>query len=137
VKLEARKPSTFIDTLFMTDQKSAKFICLVYFDGKKLHAMSEAEKRDFDASSLAYDQALQKRGHYIIAEALHSPKAARTVVVRGKKVSVRDGLVTEAKEPLGGFILIRARDMEEAEKIAAGIPLAKLGSIEVRPIYEF
>jgi hypothetical protein len=121
----------------MTDRKSAKFICLVYFDGKKLHAMSEAKKKAFDGSSYAYDLALQKSGHYLIAEALHSPKAARTVAVRGKKVSVKDGPVTEAKEPLGGFILIRARNMREAEKIAAGIPLAKLGSIEVRPIYEF
>lgn len=121
----------------MTDRKSAKFICLVYFDGKKLHVMSKTEKRAFDGSSHAYDQALQKGGHYIIAEALHSPKAARTVVVRGKKVSVKDGPATNAKEPLGGFILIRARNMGEAEKIAAGIPLARLGSIEVRPIYDF
>jgi hypothetical protein len=99
--------------------------------------MSETEKRAFDGSSLAYDQVLQKSGHYVIAEAFHPPKASRTVVVRGKKVSVKDGPVTNAKEPLGGFILIRARNMGEAEKIAAGIPLAKLGSIEVRPIYEF
>jgi hypothetical protein len=121
----------------MKDRKFGKFICLVYFDGKKLQAMSEAERTAFDGSSHAYDQGLQKSGHYIIAEALHSPKAARTVAVRGKKVSVKDGPVKKFKEPLGGFILIRARNMVEAEKIAAGIPLAKLGSIEVRPIYEF
>jgi hypothetical protein len=121
----------------MTDRKSAKFVCLVYFDGKKLHAMSDADKKAFDESSHAYDQELQKSGHYIVAEALHSPKAARTVAVRGKKVSVKDGPVADAMEPLGGFILIRAANMREAEKIAAGIPLAKLGSIEVRPIYEF
>jgi hypothetical protein len=121
----------------MTDRKTPKFICLVYFDGKKLHAMSGPEKRAFDGASRAYDQALQKSGHYIVAEALHPPKAARTVAVRGKKVSVKDGPVKNAKEPLGGFILIRARNMREAEKIAAGIPLAKLGSIELRPIYEF
>jgi hypothetical protein len=121
----------------MKDPKSAKFICLVYFDGKKLHAMPEAEKKAFDESSLAYDQALEKSGHYVLAEALHSPNAARTVTVRGTDIAVRNGPATEASEPLGGFILIRARDIEEAEKIAAGIPLAKLGSVEVRPIYEF
>jgi hypothetical protein len=121
----------------MTDRKSAKFICLVYFDGRKLHAMSKAEKKAFDESSHAYDQELQESGHYIVAEALHSPAAARTVAVRGKKASVKDGPVADSKEPLGGFILIRATNMREAEKIAAGIPLAKLGSIEVRPIYEF
>ena len=121
----------------MTDKKQAKFICLVYFDGKKLGSMSEAEKKAFDGSSFAYDQTLEKSGHYIIAEAFHSPKAARTVTVRGKKVTVTEGPVKKAKEPLGGFILIRAGSMREAENIAAGIPLAKLGSIEVRPIYEF
>jgi hypothetical protein len=121
----------------MVDHKLSKFICLVYFDGKKLHAMSESEKQSFDESSHAYDKTLEKEGHYIIAEAFHSPKSARTVTVRSDKVSVKDGPFSEAVEPLGGFILIRAGNMKEAESIAAGIPLAKLGSIEIRQIYEF
>jgi hypothetical protein len=121
----------------MTEQKLSKFICLVYFDGKKLQAMSDIERKTFDQSSYAYDQTLEKAGRYIIAEALHSPTAARTVSVRDDVTSVKDGPVADAKEPLGGFILIRAVNLAEAEQIAAGIPLAKLGSIEVRPIYEF
>ncbi|HEY3757313.1 MAG TPA: YciI family protein [Opitutaceae bacterium] len=116
---------------------TAKFICLVYFDGRKLQALTDAQRKAFDASSFAYDQLLMKRGRYVVAEAFHGPKAARTVKVRGKKVAAKDGPFAKAREPLGGFILIRAKNMREAEKIAAGIPLARLGSVEVRPIYDF
>jgi hypothetical protein len=52
-------------------------------------------------------------------------------------MSVTDGPFIETKEALGGFILINAKDLNEAIRIAAGIPLAKLGAIEVRPIHDF
>lgn len=116
---------------------TSKFVCLVYFDGRKLQALTEKQRKAFDGASFAYDQSLMKSGHYVIAEAFHGPKAARTVRVRGKRVTAKDGPFAKAKEPLGGFILIRAPHIREAEKIAAGIPLAKLGAVEVRPIYDF
>jgi hypothetical protein len=112
-----------------------KYLCLVYFEGRKLEAMTKAEKATLDRDSLAYDAGLQKDGRLIAAEALQSPKSARIVSVRQGKVSVTDGPFAETKEMLGGFILVNARNMREAVKIAAGIPLAKLGRIEVRPIY--
>jgi hypothetical protein len=73
----------------------------------------------------------------IHAEALQSPRSAVTVQVRNGETAVTDGPFIETKEHLGGFILIDARDLNDAIRVAAGIPLAKLGSIEVRPIYSF
>jgi hypothetical protein len=97
--------------------------------------MTKAERATLDRDSLAYDQELKKHGHLIAAQALQSPSKAKVVSVRESKMSVVDGPFAETKEQLGGFILVNAQTMREAVKIAAGIPLAKLGRIEVRPIY--
>jgi hypothetical protein len=113
-----------------------KYLCLVYFDGTVLEKMSEAEKIAFDNESLAYDEELQRSGHFIAAEALESVKSAVTVRMRNGKISTTDGPFTETKEQLGGFILIEARDLNDAIQVAAKIPLARFGSIEVRPIWE-
>ena len=111
-----------------------KYLCLVYFEGSKLAALSPEEKLALDRDSLAYDRELERGGYFITADALHSVTEAATVRVRDGRMSVTDGPFAETKEQLGGFILIEARDMNEAIRLAAGIPLAKLGSIEVRPI---
>lgn len=113
-----------------------KYLCLVYFDGTVLDKMSEAEKIAFDNESLAYDEELQRSGHFIAAEALESVKSAVTVRMRNGKISTTDGPFTETKEQLGGFILIEARDLNDAIQVAAKIPLARFGGIEVRPIWE-
>lgn len=113
-----------------------KYLCLVYFDGKVLDNMSETEKIAFDNESLAYDEGLQRSGHFIAAEALESVKSAVTVRMRSGKISTTDGPFTETKEQLGGFILIEARDLNDAIQVAAKIPLARFGGIEVRPIWQ-
>ncbi|MGH7924782.1 MAG: YciI family protein [Candidatus Binatus sp.] len=113
-----------------------KFLCLVYFEQEALTSLSPDEKGRLDRDSLAYDKELERRGRYIVANALQPVRTARTVRVRGGKASATDGPFAETKELLGGFILIDAANMDEAVDIAAGIPLAKLGSIEVRPIME-
>ena len=112
-----------------------KFLCLVYFEGRRLAGLSPTEKIALDRDSLAYDRKLAQGGHLFGAEALQSPDKAKTVSVRRSVMSVVDGPFAETKEQLGGFILIGARNMRAAVKIAAGIPLARLGRIEVRPIY--
>ena len=114
-----------------------KYLCQVWFDGSQLDAMTKEEKDALDRNSLAYDRDLEASGHMIAAEALYSPQSAVTVRVRGGETSVTDGPFIETKEYLGGFILINAKDLNDAIRVAAGIPLAKLGSIEVRPIYSF
>jgi len=112
-----------------------KYLCLVYFENSKLMAMTKAERVTLDRDSLAYDEELKKSGSMISAEALQSAQKARTVSVRQGKSIVVDGPFAETKEQLGGFILIKAKTLREAVKIGAGIPLAKLGRIEIRPIY--
>ena len=113
-----------------------RFLCLVYFEPDAMAALSPSERATLDRDSMAYDQELSQRGRYIIAEALNPVSTVKTVRVRRGKASSTDGPFAETKEHLGGFILIDAADMNEALEIAAGIPLAKLGSIEVRPIMQ-
>jgi hypothetical protein len=97
--------------------------------------LDEAGQRQLDRDSMNYDKELQDGGHYLAAEALEGPENAVMVKVRAGAISTTDGPFSETKEHLGGFILIEARDMNEAIRLAAGIPLAKLGQIEVRPVF--
>jgi hypothetical protein len=113
-----------------------KYLCLVYLEPEKLEALSKEDKRTLDRDSLAYDDELAAANHYLTSSALRSVKDAVTVRVRGGKMSATDGPFAETKEQLGGFILIEARDLNEAIRLAAGIPCAKFGSIEVRPTME-
>ena len=110
------------------------YLCLVYFEPETLHKLSPSDKAELDRNSVAYDRELARSGHFITAHALQPVRAAKTVRVRGGEVTQFDGPFAETKEQLGGFILINAENMDEAIRIAAKIPLAKLGSIEVRPI---
>lgn len=106
-----------------------KYLCLVYCEERKL-----ADCPDRDCA--AFDAGLQQSGHRIAAEALQPVHTATTVRVRDGKLSITDGPFAETKEQLAGFYLIEARDLDEAIALAARIPPAKLGSIEVRPVRE-
>jgi hypothetical protein len=86
--------------------------------------------------SLAYNDMLRTSGHLIVALALQSARTATTVRVRGRQVLVTDGPFAETKEQLLGFVLIDAKDHYEAVELASRIPLARLGSIEVRSIMD-
>jgi hypothetical protein len=111
-----------------------RFLCLVYFEPETLATLSPNEKVALDRNSLAYNDELRKKNQYLAAEALEPVSRARTVRVRRGKTSVTDGPFAETKEVVAGFILIEAAGMDEALEIAAGIPLAKLGSVEVRSV---
>jgi hypothetical protein len=112
-----------------------RYICLVHFEGARLDSMPEPERSEFNRRSAAYDKELEAKGHYIIAEAIQGGDSAVLVRVRDGQVSTTDGPYIETKEQMAGFILIEARDLNEAVRLASGIPLAELGTIEVRPIY--
>src|SRR5713101_7440599 len=98
--------------------------------------MSKSESDVRVDESVAYSDALRKSGHLIAAQALQPVQTATTGRVRAGKLSTTDGPFAETKEQLGGFILIEAGDLNEAIQAASKIPLARRGSIEVRPIKE-
>ena len=113
-----------------------KYLCMVIVDEKALDAMSASASQALIDESLAYDQSLKERGHFIAAQALESVNAATTVRLRNGKVSVTDGPFAETNEQIGGFILLEAKDLNEAIQLASKIPVIRLGAIEVRPIKE-
>ena len=113
-----------------------RYACLVYFEPKNVFGQNPEAAAVLGASG-AYDDQLKANGHMVIGQALQLPDQARTVRVRDGKMSATDGPFMETKEVLGGFILIEAKDLDEAVRLAAGIPLAKLGSVEVRPAVDY
>jgi hypothetical protein len=104
-----------------------KYLCLVYLETDKLHAVPDRECQ-------ACGDGFRQSGLLVAAEALQPAQTAATVRVRNGKLSVIDGPFAETKEQLAGFYLIEARDLNEAIQIAGKIPPAREGSIEVRPV---
>ena len=113
-----------------------KYLCLAYEEESKLAAMSESEWEILRNETLAYVDELRQNGHLLITEPLQSVRTAATVRVRNHNVSITDGPFAETKEQLGGFFLIRAKDLNEAIQVASRWPSARFGSIEVRPLQE-
>ena len=108
-----------------------KYLCLVYLEEKTFDAIPD---RPSDPECFAFGEGMRKSGHYLAAEPLHPTTTAKSVRVRNGKVSITDGPFAETKEQLGGFYLIEAKDLDEAVQLAAKIPPARVGTIEVRPI---
>jgi hypothetical protein len=113
-----------------------KYLCLVYQDEKQepnvpSEVIAQA-KRDFDA----FTEDIKQSGHYIGSNGLRHTDAATTVRIRNGKLSTTDGPFAETKEQLGGYFLIQAKDLNDAIQVAARIPSAKWGSVEVRPVWE-
>ncbi len=104
-----------------------KYLCLVYLDEKRLDELP-------DEDCVAYDAKIRASGHCLASETLQSVQTATSVRLRNGKVSVTDGPFAETKEQLAGFYMIEARDLNEAIQLAAKIPPARVGCIEVRPI---
>jgi hypothetical protein len=106
-----------------------KYLCLVYLEADKLHAVADRECANCG-------QGLRDRGVLVAAEALEPIETATTVRVRNGKLLVTDGPFAETKEQLAGFYLVDAHDLNEAIQIASKIPPAREGSVEVRPVRE-
>ncbi len=112
-----------------------QYLLLLYSDEKHWKNLSEADSRKLIGEYHAFTESIRASGHYRAGEALEATPTARTVRVRESKLLATDGPFAETKEQLGGFYLIEAKDLDEAAAIAARIPAARHGSVEVRPIF--
>lgn len=110
-----------------------KYMLLVYLDEK---ALTEAEREDGYVKSAQLARDLSSNGNYLSAGPLHPVATATSVRVREGKRLVTDGPFAETREQLGGYYLIEAGDLDEAMGIAERIPVARVGTIEIRPVLE-
>ena len=113
-----------------------KYLCMIFSDERLLEQMPRAEFDGLISRHLALDDELRDSGHYVSAHALQPTHTATTVRVRDGRTSVTDGPFAETKEHLTGYYLVEARDLNEAIQIAAKIPSARIGCIEVRPVWD-
>lgn len=110
-----------------------KYMLLIYLDEQ---ALSETERQDCYAESTQLAQDIHLSGQYLAANPLHPTSMATSVRVRDGKRLVTDGPFAETREQLGGYFLIEAKNLDEALAIAARIPMARKGTVEVRPVIE-
>ena len=111
-----------------------KFMLLIYHEEATWDAFSESEKQEIYREYRELIQELAPKGTYLVGDELQPTSTARTVRVREGKSMITDGPFAETREQLGGFFLVEAADANEAAAIAARIPSARMGSIEVRPV---
>ncbi len=110
-----------------------KYMLLIYCDER---ALSETERPECYVESTQLAQEIHSNGQYLAANPLHPTSMATSIRVRAGKRLVTDGPFAETREQLGGYFLIDAKDLDEAIAIAARIPMARKGTVEVRPVVE-
>ena len=113
-----------------------RYMCLIHYDEQKLDQLPRPEFDRLMEEGREFYESLQKSGHAVVGAALQPVACASTLRLDGGSVILTDGPFIETKEQLGGFILINARDLNEAIQIASRIPPGRLGSVEVRPLNE-
>ncbi len=112
-----------------------QYLLLIYSSESESAKMDEAAMNTLLGEYHEFTQSIIQAGHYKGGERLRPVSTASTVRVRGGKTVVSDGPFAETREQLGGFYLVEAKNLDEANAIAARIPSSKYGSIEVRPIW--
>lgn len=113
-----------------------RYVCLIYADECRLADLAGAERTVVERQCVAHQAELRGSGQLLAAEALQPASTATTLRMRGGSPSATAGPFAETKERLAGFYLIEARDLNDAIRVAARIPPARLGSVEVRPVRE-
>jgi hypothetical protein len=113
-----------------------KYILLVHHDEQAFQKRSESERAALLQESVELACELHANGKYLAAAPLHSTAETACVKVRNGKAMVTDGPFAETREQLGGYFLITAKDLDEAIAVAARIPGARIGTVEVRPVRE-
>jgi hypothetical protein len=114
-----------------------RYLCLLYADETQWPKMPKAEQDKWLGEFAAFTNNVKKSGNYEASAGLQPTHAATTVRVRNGKISTTDGPFVETKEQLGGFYLIKAKDLNEAIQVAAKIPGSWYGAVEVRPVQEY
>jgi hypothetical protein len=113
-----------------------KYLCLIYEDETVWQKMPKADMDRLYAEYSEFKDDIEKSGQLVGCNPLQPTRTATTVRVRNGKVTATDGPYAETKEQLGGYFLIEGKDLNEAIQIAARVPSARFGSIEVRPVWE-
>lgn len=113
-----------------------KYACLIYGDGNYDDPLPQTEMEKLIADSLAYNEELRRKGHFVEAFALEPAQTAATIRRRDGNLSMTDGPFVETKEQLGGVFLIEARDMNEAVRVASCHPCMHWDAIEIRAVRE-
>ena len=114
-----------------------RYLCLIYENEKAWESKPQAELEAVMGEYFAFTDGVRSNGKLVAGEALQPTQTATTVRVRNGKISTTDGPFAETKEQLGGFYLIDAKDLNDAIQVAAKIPGARDGSVEVRPVIDF
>lgn len=110
-----------------------QYMLLIYMDE---NVLSEAERQKCYEESTQLARQLHASGQYVAAAPLQPTSAATSVRVRDEKRLVTDGPFAETREQMGGYFVIEARDLDEAVGVAARIPMARRGTVEIRPVIE-
>jgi len=113
-----------------------KYMLLIYDNEQAWTRISEAEQRKIYGEYMQFTEDIKASRNYLAGAQLHPVATASSVRVRNGKDLVTDGPFAETHEQLGGYYLVEAKDLDEATKIAARIPSARLGTVEVRPVVE-
>jgi hypothetical protein len=111
-----------------------QYLLMIYRNEAELGAMSAADRQKMTAEYGVFTQSIIQSGNFKAGDGLQPTSTATTVRVRDGKTLTTDGPFAETREQLGGYYLVEAKDLDAALTIAARIPGAKTGSIEVRPI---
>jgi|SRR5687768_4254833 len=120
-----------------TETKAKRYIALIYTDESREANVSAEEQQKIMSAYFQYSEDVRKAGVYDAGDALEGTNMATTVRIRDGKRQTTDGPFAETKEQLGGFYILKCKDLDEALDWAAKIPASEYGSIEVRPIMEF
>ena len=111
-----------------------QYLLMIYENEQLANDMSEAEKGKVYGDYMEFTKQIRASGHMKAGDALQPVATAKSVRIRSGKTTITDGPFAETKEQLGGYYLIEARDRQEAIQVAARIPGARLGSVEVRAL---
>jgi hypothetical protein len=123
-----------IASIFLKEMVKMHYVLLIYGSEAEYNQMTEAQRAEILHGHYAFNEEVQRRGIVVGGQALQPPSVATTVRVRNGKLLTTDGPFAETIEQLGGTYVLDCKDLDEAIELAAKLPEAAFGSIEIRPV---